>query len=229
MMTRPQRTGVSRFSRSVASCLGVCVLATIFLTSSGCQLAYFLSPEKKKDVKAEYGKIGSKEVAIVVWADHATLDVDPQARRRVCKIVTYYMRKCLSSADFVSPRKITDLQSSFELDWESLTNAELCKELSCDLILRLDLLHYTTRASDTRALRKARVGATLNMYECGSGAGDLAVYETEVTVDYPPGSRHGVADLEDADLLREAIELFGQMVARKFYDHEESLRGPSGG
>ena len=48
----------------------------------GCQLAYFLTPEKGHPVKAEYTKLEQKDVAVVVWADRPTLDIDPHARRR---------------------------------------------------------------------------------------------------------------------------------------------------
>lgn len=193
----------------------------------GCQLAYFLHPDQNKDVKAEYGKIGKRTVAVLVWADQSTLDVDPLARDRICKAVTYHLRANLPKAKFIEPSKVGELQKDRSLDWEGMSNAEVCKRLECDLVMRLDLLEYTTRAGDTIELRKGRIRATINFYDGSSEEYRDSMYDTEIVATYPPDSIHGTPDMDESDLLHETVEYFAQLTARKFYDHEESLRGPS--
>src|SRR5262245_56704711 len=71
----------------------LCYSTFILCLSCGCQSMYFLTPEKGKPVKAEYTKIGTQKVAVVVWADRPTLDIDPRARRRVGDAIVYDMKK----------------------------------------------------------------------------------------------------------------------------------------
>jgi hypothetical protein len=194
--------------------------------TAGCQLAYFLSPEQEKDVKAEYSKLGKQTVAVLVWADQSTLDEDPQVRQRISKAVAYYLKKNLPEAKFVASDEVAAMQRSSR-QWEEMSTQELCEKLKCDLLFRIDLLEYTTRAADVKELRKGRVRATISLYEGHLGGIPEAVYESEVVATYPPSSKHGVPDLEDADLLHETIEHFAEVTARKFYDHKESLRGPA--
>jgi len=177
-------------------------------------------------VPAEYTKINKQKIAVVVWADRSTLDVDPQARRRVCDAVLFDMKKNLPKAEFVSAREVNELQTHSGLDWENMSNSVLCKKLSCDLLLRIDLLEYTTRGSEARELRKGRVRGTINLYECAIGTAQDAAYQTEVQGIFPSPTDKHVTDLSDSDLLRAAITQFGQAVARKFYDHEETYHAP---
>lgn len=191
---------------------------------TGCQAAYFLTGDDTKEVKAEYGKIGSGKLAVIVWADRHTLDVDPKARQRVCEAVTYELKRNLPKAEFVPAREITELQTS-GMDWQSMTNQQIAEQLKCDLIMRIDLLEYTTRAADTRELRKGRVEGSVSLYEAGEGARTDPIYATDVSATYPPAGQHTVAELTDYDILRASIEQFAQETAKKFHDHRVSRRG----
>ena len=195
------------------------------LGSPGCQLMYFLTPEKGQTVKAEYTKLEDREVAVVVWADRPTLDVDPHARRRIREAVLYDMKKHLPKTRFVASERIENLQEHSGIDWERMTNPELCSKLHCSVLMRIDLLEYTTRGLEARELRKGRVKGTINVYECDAGAED-SVYQVEVTSTYPSPTEKHVTDLSDGELLREAVVQFGQAAGQKFYDHEETYHGP---
>jgi hypothetical protein len=202
----------------------MCAFCTLLV---GCQSMFFLTdPNKGKPVPAEYNKIGHSKVAVLVWADQSTLDIDPKARRRVCEAVIYDMKKNLPDASFVAARETQDLQETSGLNWESMSSAEICKHLKCDMVLRVDLLEYTTRTSDTKELRRGRVRGTISLYQCGAGGSEDAAYQSEIVTTYPTQTPGGISDLSDADLLREATVQFGQSIARKFYDHEVSMRGP---
>ncbi len=192
--------------------------------ASACQLPFFLmDPETSETVKAEYSKIDKKRVAILVWADRSILDEHARVRLQVAKAVGYEMEKRLPDATLIPAKKVCDLQTKSDTDWEGMSNVKIGRELDADLLLRLDLFEYTTRATDTRELRKARIAASVLLYECGPDAGSDAVYSGEVRVTYPPESHHGVGGTHEVDLLQRARELFAEVTARKFYDHEVKL------
>lgn len=194
---------------------------------TGCQGMYFLTdPDKEKTIKAEYGKIGDRRVAVIVWSDRATLDMYPRVRYQVGKSLTYHLRQHLPNAKFVDQEEVRKLQEDDSGDWENTPITQLCKRLECDLILRLDLLEFTTRAAETKELRKGRIRGMVNVFECSRPDVDASVYDTDVSSSYPPQSLHGVPDLEETEMIHETVELFAQTVAKKFYEHGESLRGP---
>ena len=207
-------------NRVVIRSLQYVCLGAILLGASGCQMFYFLTPERKEKIPAEYSQIGARKVGVLVWAEQSTLDMDPLARLRVCKPVTYYMKQNMPDAKFVEPITVAEFQERSGLDWEGMSANEVCKQLKCDLLLRIDLLEYTTRALSARELRKGRVRGTVNLYSTEESAGVDPVYRAEVVATYPPSSTQGVLDQSDADILRECVDEFGLAVARKFYDHE---------
>lgn len=183
---------------------------------------YFLFPEKKEQRAAECNQITNQKVGVLVWAEQATLDFDALARIRVGKTVTYYLRKNLPDATFVDPMTIARMQDRGVIDWEGMTNTELCNELKCDMLLRIDLLEYTTRALSARELRKGRVRGTVNLYTTNESTGSDPVYRTEVMATYPPASTQGTLDQTDEDILRATVDEFGLEVARKFHAYEIS-------
>jgi len=197
-------------------------LAWIVFCGTGCQGMYFLFPEKKELRTAECNQITNQRVGVLVWAEQATLDYDALARVRVGKTVTFYLKKNLPEASFVDPMTVARMQDRGAIDWEGMSNTELCKELKCDMLLRIDLLEYTTRALSARELRKGRVRGTVNLYSTNESAGSDPVYRSEVVATYPPASTQGVLDQTDEDILRATVDEFGLEVARKFYAYEIS-------
>lgn len=204
----------------VAWALKSLLLAAIVYCASGCQLAYFLNADKKEQHAAECNAISNQKVGVVVWAEQATLDSDALARVRVGKTVTYYLKSNLPQASFVDPVTIARMQDRGQVDWEGMSNAELCKELKCDMVLRIDLLEYTTRALSARELRKGRVRGGVSLYSSDASAGSDAIYRSEVVATYPPSSTQGVLDQTDETILRQTVDEFGLAVARKFHTYE---------
>ena len=198
----------------------------ISLLAIGCQASYFLTLNEEREVKAEFNQIGDRKVAVIVWADRPTQDLYPRAPRRVADKVVYQMKRNLPDAEFVPPRDVEKFQRDSGLDWESMSNTDIASELKCDLVLRIDLFEYTTRAAETRELRRSRIGASVSLYEMGLGGREQAVYTTEISATYPSEGEPIAADIDDEeDLLELAGEQFAHLVATKFYDHTESLRG----
>lgn len=219
-------------SRTIRSFIGsggrvgmLSLVAAVVMGTAGCQLGYFLTdPDATKKVPAEYDKIGARRVAIVCWADRSTLDEYPSARRQVTRSLLHYMKKNLEKAKFIPEPDVYKLQEKSGSDWEAMTNQEMAAELGCDVILRIDLLEFTTRASDTPQLQKARIAGNVRLYEVKPVLNTEAAYDSDVKITYPKGSIHGAQDMTEADLLHGAVEYFAEMVSQKFYEHEVKLK-----
>jgi len=190
---------------------------------SACQSAYFMMlNEPKKKIAAEFDKLGGKPVAIVVWADQATLDEDYAARYRTADAVRYHLSQQLKDAKLIDIREITRFQESSGNDWEGMTNAELGKEFKADFVLRVDLLEYTVRAREAREVRKGRIRATVSVYDVTKPGSDRPVYGAEIAASYPQDAKTDVINASDSSILNGALAIFGEKVAQKFVEHEES-------
>lgn len=198
----------------------VAVLAVFGLAS--CQSAYFLiAKEPKKKVAAECDKLTGKRVAIVVWTDQATLDEDYAARFRVADSIRYYLSRDVKDIKLVDIREVVDFQEQGGNDWESMTNAEMAQKFKADFVLRADVLEYTTRARDSREIRKGRVRATVAIHP-SDGTNDAPAYSTEIVASYPADAKTDVLNLSDTDIINGALRIFGEKVAQKFHEHEAS-------
>lgn len=200
------------------------LFVAMLLALSSCQGAYFAAMlnEPKKKISAEFDKLSGKTVAIVVWADQATLDEDYAARYRTADAVRYYLSRDMKDVKLVDIREITRFQESSGNDWEGMTNAELGKEFKADFVLRIDLLEFTARARDSREVRKGRVRATVSVFDVNKPGSDRAVYGNEISASYPQDAKVDVMNASDASILNGALQIFGERVAQKFVEHEES-------
>lgn len=194
-------------------------IAIVMTASLGCQLAYFFAPDAKEKVEPEY-TIGESSVAVLVWADQSTTDEYPQAVTQICRSLSHHLVEGLPNATVVPARKVLSLQEEYDTTWSQMKTNELCKELDCEYILRVDLETFTTRASSTPHLRKARIDASMNLYKKADRETIQSVFQDEVRTLYPPESKHGAYDMDERDLMHSAIEFFSLKAARKFYAHE---------
>lgn len=185
----------------------------------GCQLAYLFAPDATEKIEPEY-TIGESSVAVIVWADQTTKDEYPQAVTQICRSLSHHLQEGIPEATIVSARKVLALQEEYDSTWSQMKTNELCDELDCEYILRVDLETFTTRASSTPHLRKARVDASMNLYKKAERETIQSVYQDEVRTLYPPESKHGAYDMDERDLMHSAIEFFSQKAAKKFYAHE---------
>ncbi len=215
-VTTPSNTNSWRRRRVVWS---TTTLSAVFLLSCGCQLAYLFAPDATETIQPEY-TIGESSVAVVVWADQSIMDEYPQARTQICRSLSHHMKENLPDTNVVTARLVVRLQSDTSIDWTQMKTNELCEELECQHILRVDLETFSTRASSTPHLRKARIDASLNLYKKADQETIQSVYQDEVRSLYPPESQHGAYDMDERDLMHAAIEYFSTKAARKFYEHK---------
>lgn len=204
------------------------LLAVMMLAGlTGCQgLFFMLNSERKEKVTAECGKLAGKKVAIAVWADQSTLDMDPHAPFSTASSVEYFLRenaakKELKGMTLVDSRTVADLQERLGNGGPMMPNGDLAKQVGADLVLRIDLFAYTTRASEANGLIMGQVGGNIML----QGVGDAEpIYRTEVSSQFPEDSKMGVMDKTDEEVLHETLRLFGESVARKFFSYERDYK-----
>jgi len=213
--------------RIPTSCIGrrpaiqlALAIPMLLWSTSGCALFYYALADKQQPVPAQYRDLTGKTVAVLVWADQATLDMDPFARHRVAKAVKYYMEKSMPETKFVHPNDVADWQERLGARWETESIAEVCREFKCDRVVKIDLTDYTTRVRSARALRKGRITGTINVFGPDDESGSMALFNSLAEATYPPENSTAIVDMSDGDILRQTVELFGVIVARKFHDHE---------
>jgi hypothetical protein len=198
------------------------VLATMS-SAGGCAKALFLmSDEKLKPVPAECDKLKGRRVAVVVWADPSTLDLDPFAGVRAAQQILYFLqlnrgRKELEGATFMDAPTVARVQEQLGSAGPLTQDAQVGEKLGADVVVRVDLFEYTTRAPEANGLIKGRVSGNLAVWP--ADATD-AIYRAEVSAEFPEGTRIGVLDRGDEDVLNETLRIFGERVARKFHAHE---------
>jgi len=198
------------------------LIAGAFVLSTGCQGLYLLAPDATEKIEAEY-EIGEDSMAILVWADQSVRDEYPQVRNQICRSLTHHLRERLPDAKLIDARDVIDFQEDSGMDWTRLTNNEICAELECDYVLRVDLNEFTTRASNTPHLHKSRFDASLNLFGKSEREQIEALYQDEIRAIYPPDSKHGAYDVDERDLIHRTIEYFSQLAGRKFYPYEIRL------
>ncbi len=209
--------------RPVAVRLSALFLAIMLVAPCGCGAAfYMMNSEKKKPVAAECDKLAGSKVAVVVWAEPSTLDLDPGANFRTARQIGLVLeqnasKKELKGASYVDVMKVIQLQEQLGNVGPTLSNAEIGKRLGADVVLRVDLYQYTTRAPEAQGLIKGAVSGNIVVQRVDEAT---PIYRTDVSASFPEGSTIGVLDYSDEEVLAEALRRFGEAVARKFYAHE---------
>lgn len=201
-------------------------LLTLASLMAGCEGLYFLNADKKQKVPAECDKLGGQKVAIVAWAEPSTLDMDPEAPYRVASIVAYFLdlnsgKKQLKGMSLVDCRKIVEWQEKQGTTGTTMSNADVAKAFGADVVMRIDLFDYTTRAPEANGLVMGRVGANVALQRASEAE---PLYRTEISASFPEDSRTGVLDRSDGDVLNETLQRFGDALARKFYAHETAYK-----
>lgn len=211
--TRPARCRMIHFTAT----------ALWALSAGGCAKSLFLmNADKMKPVAAECDKLRGQKVAVVVWADQTTLDMDPFAQARAAQQIGYFLqlnrsREELKGLTLVEPDRVNRLQESLGVAGSTTPNPQIAEQLGADMLLRVDLFDYTTRAPEANGLIKGRVGGNLTVQRISQAE---PLYRSEVSAEFPEGSRIGVLDRDDEEVLNETLRLFGERVAQKFHGHE---------
>lgn len=203
----------------------ISVLSAFIATLAGCQLiaAPFLmwGPEPTKDVPAEYPYLAGKKVAIIVWADTDTLFEFPQVQFEVSEYIGAAMKGNVKGMSLVPNRQVVDYQRRNSA-WERRSPADIGRDFGADRVLMLELTEYTTREPGSPHLKRGRIAANLKVYD-PSHKDTAPTYKTNLSSKYPTGeaAEWGV---DDRSVRTEAMRLFADEVAGKFFDRKVKVK-----
>jgi hypothetical protein len=203
---------------------GLVFLAGVALASSGCNMLIpmaFLG-EKKEKIPAEFDKLDGKRTAVVVWAQPDTLFDYPHVRMELAMHISDRLATNLKKIDLVDCRRIEDrIERSVAV---SVDPESMGREFQCDMVVYVELLEFQVRDPNAPDYLRARIHGSVAVYDIAADPDDPKRYDLgEVLAVYPA---HGpvLMDAGNSVVVRkEAYELFGEMVARKFYAYEKEM------
>ncbi len=201
------------------------ILCAVILASTGaCKL---LTPlvfitDQKKQVTAEFDKLTRSKVAVMVWADQATLFDYPFVR---FELASYANEKL--SVELSERKKETTLIDSRDIDdflqrnMSAQTNPALVgQHFDVDYVIYIELLEFQLRDLNQPQLLQGRLSASVSVLDMAA-ADDTPEQFQLVPVEclFPEGAPI-LFSANNSMLVRESLyRVFAEKVARKFYDY----------
>jgi len=182
--------------------------------------------EHKKRISAEFDKLASKRVAILVWTDPSTLFDYPYIRFELATYIGDKLFQEMASrkldVDVADPRDLEDfLQRNLEtqIDPQAVGTA-----FNADYVIHVELYGFQIRDPDQPQFLQGVVDASVSVYDVRADPDQLRHYElTPVECRYPEGTPI-LMNQTNSPLVREATyRAFAEHVARKFYDYTVDL------
>ena len=199
------------------------LLLILLMFVVGCNIlqhpVYVLFGQSHKKVKAEYTGLDSKTIAVVVACGPGIAFEYPYAGLDVARLSVLTLTESLKRVEFVEPGKIDKFQRE-DLDWLSMPISQIAERFEVDRVLYIDLLQFTTSEINSVNLLRGYVTADVRVYESDSERVDQASYQTEISVVWPEHGPLALSDAAQESVYRQTITLFGDKLARRFYDHK---------
>jgi hypothetical protein len=216
----------NRNSKNLLISLG---LLTAVLLSGGCNivgpLLFLAKEEETKKIPAEYNDLGGKKVCIWVWGDESLLFDYPAVKVDSASHAKYYIQQHVKNVDIVDPIRVDKFQrSNYEAD--TLPVVEVGRKFNADVVLFIQVSDFVTRPVGSPNMFQGRMNAQCALYDC---KGELPVesskrklWSGKINVVYPD---HPVGIMETNDLAMRStlLKLFGESLAKKFYEYTIKL------
>jgi len=180
------------------------------------------APEPTRKVAAEVDRLSGHRVLVLVWADQATLFDYPYIRFELAEYVAYHLKEKVKNVGLVANREVATYQQS-SYDWENVPPARIGARFDADWVIHVELLEYTTHGAGTGHLLSGRSRASVTVYEVGAESGHSRLYQGEAKSRYPDQGSVGLLEASPQVVHARNLDLLGQDIARKFYDHEIPL------
>lgn len=215
-----------RFEAIVRRIMTICVLVAA-ISISGCGLinwvSYVFAPASRmKTIKAEFGGLKGKSVAVVVYADLETQVDYPTVQLELCDMVAAEMRRHIKGVRIIDPRAVIRYQSE-NPRWDIMPPEKLCDVFDCDYVLLISLMEFSTRERGSVYLVRGRIKADVSIYQAGlsSADGTNPVWRSEpICVQYPRQSTLGVPAENERAIRVQTERLFAIELVKKFYDYK---------
>jgi hypothetical protein len=200
------------------------------LFSTGCNLISaplsMLAQEQTKKVPAEYGDLPGKTVCVWVWADESLLFEYPIIRLDVANHAKHFLKQHVKNIKIVDPSAVDKFQRN-EYDADSMPVVQVGKRFKADVILFIQVSEFVTRPSGSPNLFQGRMNTQCALYDC---KGDLPpesperkLWGSKIEVVFPERPV-GMMDSDDLRIRATLLKLFGENLAKKFYDYQAPVR-----
>ena len=202
--------------------LGLVVAAAAALAGAGGNMLLpmaFLGEQKEK-IPAEFDKLDGKRVAVVVWAPPETLFDYPHVRMELAMHISDRLATNLKKADLVDCRRVEDrIERSVAA---SVDPESMGREFQCDMVVYVELLEFQIREPNAPDYLRARIHGSIAVYDVAADPEDPKRYDLGEAVAVYPSHGPVLMNAGNSVVVRkEAYELFGELVARKFYPYEK--------
>ncbi len=211
--------------KRIQTYLGWAALLAVCFVMGGCEAFGFVGQAVQPtppplNVKAEYRGLENQKVAVLVDADQALLFEQPLVQREVCEAVSLKLTANVPGIQVIEARQVVDFQQR-NLYWSTAAYADLAKRLGVTRLVLIELTEYRFRQPGQTDIWRGVISGSVAVAEAdGSKPNDL-VYDTPLTVAYPPDKPLGVLHADQRTIRQGTLDLFAHGVAGKFSDHKQ--------
>jgi len=207
--------------RPRSSCL---IVAGILAAQAGCNifLPIIFLGEHKKSLPAEFDKLTGKRMAVLVWADPATLFDYPHVRLELASYSADKIRVGVEKCDVVDPYHVEDF---LDRNPEATVDPrKVGEQFEADLVVYVELLEFQIRDAVAPDLCRGRIRATVAVHDLRAEADEINRYTlAPVEVIYPENHPVLMSSRNAQIVRRNAYEQFSEKLARKFFEHQVEL------
>lgn len=198
-------------SSTLASLLvGIAVLSC----SSGCALVYQLAFGDGHKIEARYQGLKGQRVAVVCVMNPSNYG-DGATSTMIAERVERILRGNVEDIEVVRQDEVADWMDSN--DWDETDYIEIGRGVSADMVVAIDIGHFSTHESKT--LLQGRADVTTTVYDIK--AGNKEVFRTrDHSFTFPSSHAIPVLANDPRDFERTFIEELSQHIAKNFYDYD---------
>lgn len=218
------------FMKNVFYLKRFCLLLLPLMFTAGCNLIgaplSMMAQDQTKKVPAEYGDLPGKNVCIWVWADESLLFEYPVIRLDVANHARHYLKQHVKNIKVVDTAVVDKFQRN-EYDADTMPVVQVGKRFKADVVLFIQVSDFVTRPTGSPNLFQGRMNTQCALYDC---KGDLPLESPERKLwggkidTVFPERPVGMMDTDDLRIRSTLLELFGEKIARKFYDYQAAAK-----
>ena len=207
--------------KKTAMVMTLCFAAAV---SSGCSwlVPFIFLGQHQRKVAAEFDSLQGKRVAVVVWAEPATLFDYPHVRLELGSYSADKIRAGVKDCDVVDPFRVEEF---LERDVDAaLEPRKVGAYFEADMVVYIELLKFQIRDAEAPDLLRGRVKASVAVYDLRADPDETARFVLAPVEVVCPEHQPVLMSSRNARLIRQqAYEQFAETVARKFYEHKVDL------
>jgi hypothetical protein len=207
--------------------LAVCLWGAAAM--SGCEAVAFVAQGMTPKpapllVKAEYRGLENQTVAVLVDAHQALLFEQPLAQVEVSQAVSTKLAGGVPGITVIDARQVVDFQNR-NIYWNTVPYSQLARRLGVTRLVLIELTEYRLHEPGNANIWRGVMSGNVAVAEVDAPRPDDLVYDSPVTVAYPPDRPLGVLKSDQRTMRFATLDLFSHAVAGKFHDHKEERSG----